>query len=39
MKLPDQLCAGVAGGGGEVEIQILGGGVVVGSLGRYPLRC
>lgn len=39
MKLPRELCKGVAGGGGEVEIQALNGGTVVATLGRYPLRC
>lgn len=37
MKMPRELCAGAAGG--EVEIQVLNGGAVVGTLGRYQLRC
>jgi len=39
MKLPRELCKGVAGGGGAVEIQALNGGAVVATLGRHPLRC
>jgi hypothetical protein len=37
MKMPRELCSG--GGGGEVEIQLLNGGAVVDTLGRYQLRC
>jgi hypothetical protein len=37
MKMPLELCAGAAGG--QVEIQLINGGAVVDTLGRYQLRC
>jgi len=36
-KLPPELCAGVAST--KVEIQVLGSGQVVDTLGPYSLRC
>lgn len=37
LKLPDQLCAGVANS--KVEIQILRSSKIIETLGPYPLRC